>query len=186
MRQILFIFLILTFLSCKQKDWREEIQPIDYKVLHSDLMKKRNLPINIQGGYASKELLLEEFFKAVKKNPEGDFDSYILTNKELFDHFFPFTLGFGTALDTTPLDTYQSLVESRKQMGLEKLISAITASDGKILRISWRPEPRAFGPWTGLKPDAIYLKVKGNEIGTEEIKQVVLYNGLWKIAIIAP
>lgn len=186
MKHIFFFLLFLLSLYCKQKDWREEIQPIDYKVLHADLLKKKDLPIQIQGGFSSKETLLKEFFDAVKKNPKGNFDSYILTKSELFDHFFPFTLGFGTSLDTTPLDSYTTMIETRKQMGFEKLISAIQGSDGKITKISWRQEARSFGPWVGYKPDAIYIKIRGSEVAIEEIKQVVSYQGIWKIAVIAP
>lgn len=187
MRLIFLITCFSFFASCNQKDWREEVQPIDWKILHKDtLASKRKDFVLIGGDFSSKDELLTKWFESIQKNPNSGSYEYVLTDEEYKNFFLPHTIGLGTALDTTPLETYWPMFLHRKEMGLQKIKDTISHSNGTIQKIYWRDSSRQFGPWIGYKPESIEFGVPGKSTKIEEVKQVVKYRNKWKIAVIAP
>jgi len=183
---ILLSFLVLlSAASCKKKDWREELQNADWKVLHKDLLTKQKLDFDLKGGFSNRDELLRAWFLSIRQNPQGTWEDFVLTEEEYENFFLPHTLGTGTSLDTTPLETYLPMIRERRKMGLDKVLRTVQSSNGKIHSISWREGGRQYGPWFVQKPDSILLEGAGSP-KIEEIKQVVQYKGKWKVAVLAP
>jgi hypothetical protein len=188
--KILFIFtyLIISITDCKKKDWRDDMPTIDYKLLHKESLAKKGLTITLDGGFSDRDIVISEWIKAKKANLSASDDSYILTEKEYSEFFLPYTLGEGTSLDVTPLQTYWPMFLERRTYGLQKLRETLIRSNGKIKKFNWRPEVRNYGPWRAWKLDSIIMSSKssGEDISIEEIKLVACYLEKCKIAVIAP
>lgn len=184
---ILYIILFSIFFQCKEKDWRDEIPKPNWQTLHSNLASKRKFDFQLKGGRNSKEAVIQDWFSAIKKNSkQEDWTEYVLSDAEYFDYFAPHTLGSGTALDSTELEQYKANFLLRKEIGLKHIIDIISQTDGKISNIEWRPEQKTYGPFTGFKPEKIFIKSGKENVKLESIKQIVHYKGQWKIAVLAP
>ncbi len=182
------MLLLLIQLDCKKKDWREEIQNIDYKEIHKESIANKNLPISVEGGFNDREEVVKRWIKAKKENPKSSDDFYLLTETEYKLYFLPHTLGSGTSLDVTPLESYWPMFLDRRAFGLEKVLSTIARSTGKVKKFNWRPEIRSYGPWKAWKLDSLLIESKkgSEDIAIEEIKLVACFENQCKIAVIAP
>lgn len=172
----------------QKKDWRDEITNIDYKVLHRETLAKKGVPIQLQGGFVDRDTVVHEWVKAKRKDKLASNDNFILTDIEYRDFFLPHTLGTGTSLDVTPLESYWPTFLERKSFGLQKALDTLTKSSGRIKKLNWRAETRTYGPWQAWKLDSVVLQpnTKGEDIVIEELKLVACYRETCKIAVIAP
>ncbi len=187
----LIILLLLFVIGCDSKqDWRadlekvneqEELRMADSKAKIRSYMKDS---YTIETGFSSKEEALLAFLTEVQKTTGFELKT-IFTSLEKETVLFPNTLGFGTALDVTPLEEYKKLIQERENMGIERLREKMQGGSFSLTEIKWE-KPRIYNKINGYKPHSIELTIKGKQVKVDQVKMIFEVNGKYKVGVIAP
>ncbi|MBM9548102.1 hypothetical protein JWG40_13815 [Leptospira sp. 201903074] len=138
-------------------------------------------------GYPSVEIAVSTFLDEVciKKHNQTNLKS-ILSQKERDFILYPNIYGSGTSLDVTPLEDYDKLIKSLENLAIEKLSNfSFEKAELKNIKIFVK-SVKPYGKANFHKIGLISLKSKGEEIEITEIKSVLEFNGIFKVAILSP
>ncbi|WCL49259.1 hypothetical protein [Leptospira sp. GIMC2001] len=189
------ILLALIFssilISCKDKDWREDLDELN-KQAEMKLKSDKNLLLSlkkdkykINNSFENRDKAVQQYLIELEKNQTSDEHAYVFSKKELKEILYPNALGLGTSLDKTPLDDYEKLIWERRKLGEARILQKLP-SGFKVGKIFWKDEIRQIGVLKGHKPESIEIIYKENKYFINEIKQVIEHNGQFKVAIVSP
>lgn len=181
------LYTVTTFVSCKEKDWREDPK-FQNQELESKLLESQNLITSrkkekyiLNRGFSNKEEAITKFLSEIKNNkvPINSFVSW----EEQLELIFPNTSGLGTALDHTPLNEYQVLLSEREKIAINSVEQLLT-NGYKIEKFIWE-SPRRFNQILGHKPKVIISTPKG-QFEITQIKMVYDIDGKFIVGVLGP
>jgi hypothetical protein len=186
MKKIFNIITISLLFACS-KDPREiaklELQK-EMEGTRLELERYKRSSISWSSQTYDKNECITKFLESISKDLASE--NCIIDPIEWKESYLPYVFGTGTLLDSTPLDKYLLITKQRQDIGIEKIKDIISNKNYKILSIQWtKNQKNTYGPFNGWKP-VISLLVNRNTFVINEIKQVIEYNGTYRIAVIAP
>ncbi|TGN10875.1 hypothetical protein [Leptospira ilyithenensis] len=192
MKKILLITtLSLLAFQCESKqDWRAELEKANKQEELRMAESRAKIQANIKGsykienGFSSKEEALIAFLKEVQAGSKSNYKS-IFTPLEQETVVFPNTLGSGTSLDSTPLEDYKKLIQSRQDQGIERLREVLKGNRLSIKDVIWET-PRTYKKIVGHKPGSLEVLVNGKPMNIDQIKMIFEVNGKFKVGVVAP
>ncbi|TGL50470.1 hypothetical protein EHQ59_13910 [Leptospira kemamanensis] len=181
------LYSVITFVSCKEKDWREDPkfqnQELESKLLESQklITSKKKEKYILNRGFSNKEEAIKKFLSEIKNNkvPINSFVSW----EEQLELIFPNTYGLGTALDHTPLNEYQVLLSEREKIAINSVEQLLT-NGYKIEKFIWE-SPKRFNQILGYKPKVIISTPKG-QFEITQIKMVYDIDGKFIVGVLGP
>lgn len=183
--------LILTFLACGKKDWREEMQKEQEAHLrevartNAFLLEFKNDNYFIPNSSTTLDYALLRFFREAKNQDDPERIETLMSEKELREIFYPNVLGTGTALDSTPFPEYEEMIRGRRKLGLVRFQEA--SEKDNWFRIEFKvADTRIYGPIKGHKISEAILIGKKRTKKTEAVKMVIEHKGQFKVAILGP
>jgi hypothetical protein len=124
-------FIVLLLNSCKEKDWRDEMDINNSERVrliqkdHEYLKSLQRDSYEIQNSSKNKDEAIRNYLDNLSKDYKSEDPLYSFNKLEMKTILYPNTLGYGTVLDNSPLTDYEELVFTRKKLGesliLEKL-----------------------------------------------------------------
>jgi hypothetical protein len=187
MKKILILTCLTLTLACEKKNSRDDLQPPDFKDLHKETLIKKTDTFQLSGKEQNRDDAIINFLRKSARSDASAKDS-ILSEEEYKNYFLPHTIGTGTSLDTTPLDTYWGIFTERRKLGLERILSKLNSVKDIHAKVEFDTRRREYGPWIAWKVNSIVLVDKKGkvEFPIEEIKLVACYKEKCKIAVVAP
>jgi hypothetical protein len=120
-------FIVLLLNSCKEKDWRDEMDINNSERVrliqkdHEYLKSLQRDSYEIQNSSKNKDEAIRNYLDNLSKDYKSEDPLYSFNKLEMKTILYPNTLGYGTVLDNSPLTDYEELVFTRKKLG-ESLI----------------------------------------------------------------
>lgn len=183
--------IIILFLNCGKKDWRDDLAESNAKFEkelaqdHAVLKSFQKEHYSIPNSANSKEKAIQNYLQDLAKHTPGEEAKHALNKQELREILYPNSLGIGTSLDKTRLADYEKLIWERRKLGEERILGKWTAGS-KVVKIHWQENPRTYGALTGHKPESIEISTNGKKLNLSQIKQVIEHKGQFKVAVVAP
>ncbi len=185
-KKLLLIILFLN-LTCKQDGWRDDLNTPNYQEIHKELLLRKTDSFSLPGKEQNREEAILNFLTNIAQSNTSVNDS-ILSEEEYKNFFLPHTLGTGTSLDTTPLDTYWVFFTDRRRLGLEKISNALKKSTVTRVEAEFDTRRRDYGPWISWKVNSVVLKDNKGKVSAsiDQIKLVACYQKKCKVAVVSP
>ncbi|MCZ8154931.1 MAG: hypothetical protein O9264_02350 [Leptospira sp.] len=183
------IVAILSLNQCDSKNpFREEIdlknreQTVQMELQRKKILEMKQVGCKLSPHIISKEDAIQNFLIELQKTPTANLKT-LTSNDEDLGCIFPHTVGFGTALDFTPILEYQNLMQQRREMGLRTIREKIQNHPFKIKALSWE-KPRNYNGIYGHKPSSLVISSNGKNHYLSEIKMVFEVNGTFKVGVL--
>lgn len=198
MKRISKLFLLITFLFnfsvCKKDSAKGYSLPISedrqkkLDASREELLSSKSTSLKLKG-YPSAKSAIVTFLSDLTKNDVANLDkspTSILSHEEKKKLFFPQIYGYGTALDSTPLDEYMVMIAQMEAIGLQKLRQyKLTKQDLSQVEVKLKEE-KVYGDIRVLKVGYILTKGTNRTRELTEIKSIVQIGNQFKVAIVAP
>lgn len=190
----LLFFILFNFTNCKKESAKGYALPNSQErqkkldASREELLKLKSTPPKLNGYPGVKSAVLT-FLSELSQNKGSNFEKplrSILSEDEKKGLFFPQIYGYGTALDTTPLDEYLLMIAQMETIGLQKLKQyKLTKQDLSNFEVKVKEE-KVYGDIRVLKVGYIRTKSANRTLELTEVKSLVQIGNQFKVAIVAP